>query len=160
MKKITLIVTITIFAIVLFGISSFAANNIASDAVEGVRNVVGGTEMGRYIDHQIPFIGLNKISLAFNNVAIARTDIRTRLFKNHYLTAIFNYARSSMDMKNFFNESDDLLWDEIYDYNASDWWGGGIRYSIDTKMGPLSFDISSSNISKKVNMYFSLGYYF
>ena len=98
--------------------------------------------------------------MAFNNVAIARTDIRTRLFKNHYLTAIFNYARSSMDMKNFFNESDDLLWDEIYDYNASDWWGGGIRYSIDTKMGPLSFDISSSNISKKVNMYFSLGYYF
>ena len=129
-------------------------------AYPSMNNVVGGTEMGRYIDHQIPFIGLNKISLAFNNVAIARTDIRTRLFKNHYLTAIFNYARSSMDMKNFFNESDDLLWDEIYDYNASDWWGGGIRYSIDTKMGPLSFDISSSNISKKVNMYFSLGYYF
>lgn len=125
-----------------------------------MNNVVGGTEMGRYIDHQIPFIGLNKISLAFNNVAVARADVRTRIFKNHYLTAMFNYARSSIDMKNFFNESDDLLWGELYDYNASDWWGGGIRYSIDTKMGPLSFDVTTSNISKSVNLYFSLGHYF
>lgn len=45
MKKITLTAIITIFAVLLFGISSFAANNnIASDAVEGVRNVVGGAE--------------------------------------------------------------------------------------------------------------------
>ena len=74
--------------------------------------------MGRYIDQQLPFIGVNKISLAFNNVAILRTDVRTRLFKNHYLTAIV------------------------------------------TKLGPLSFDVSSSNISKTVNLYFSLGDYF
>lgn len=44
MKRFTLIAITTIFAILLFGISSFAANNIASDAVQGVRNVVGGAE--------------------------------------------------------------------------------------------------------------------
>lgn len=44
MKKITLTAIVTIFAVLLFGISSFAANNIASDAVQGVRNVVGGAE--------------------------------------------------------------------------------------------------------------------
>ncbi|MBR4298771.1 MAG: patatin-like phospholipase family protein [Bacteroidales bacterium] len=125
-----------------------------------MNSIIGGAEAGRYIDQQLPFIGLNKISLAFNNVAIARADIRTRLFGNHYLTAIFNYARSSIDLKNFFKERDVLEWGELYDYNASDWWGAGIRYSIDTKLGPLSFDISSSNISKKVNLYFSLGHYF
>lgn len=38
--------------------------------------------------------------------------------------------------------------------------GAGVRYSIDTKTGPLSFDISSSNISHKVNLHFSLGYFF
>ena len=65
-----------------------------------MNNIIGGTEMGRYIDQQLPFIGVNKVSLAFNNIAIARLDIRTRLFKSHYLTAIFNYARSSIDMKN------------------------------------------------------------
>ena len=125
-----------------------------------MNNVIGGAEMGRYIDQQLPFIGVNNISLAFNNVAILRTDIRTRLFKNHYLTAMFNYARSSIDIKNFFNEGMELQWGNLYDYNASNWWGAGLRYSIDTKLGPLSFDVSSSNISKSVNLYFSLGYYF
>ena len=129
-------------------------------AYPAMNNVIGGAEMGRYIDQQLPFIGVNKISLAFNNVAILRTDIRTRLFKNHYLTAIVNYARSSVDLKNFFKERDELQWSELYDYNASNWWGAGLRYSIDTKIGPLSFDISSSNISKNVNLYFSLGHYF
>jgi NTE family protein len=122
--------------------------------------VIGGTEMGRYINHQLPFIGVNKISLTFNNLAILRADVRTRLFKNHYLTAMVNYARSSTDLKNFFKQTDELQWGEMYDYNASNWWGAGLRYSIDTKIGPISLDISSSNISKNVNVYFSLGHYF
>jgi NTE family protein len=129
-------------------------------AYPAMNNVIGGAEMGRYIDQQLPFIGVNKISLAFNNVAIARADIRARLFRNHYLTAIVNYARSSIDMKNFLKEKGSLAWNELYDYNASNWWGAGLRYSIDTKIGPLSFDVSSSNISKKVNLYFNMGHYF
>ena len=116
--------------------------------------------MGRYIDQQLPFIGVNKISLAFNNIAILRADIRTRLFNNHYLTAMVNYARSSVDLQNFFKEREVLQWSSLYNYNTSNWWGAGVRYSIDTKLGPLSFDISSSSISKSVNLYFSVGHYF
>ena len=116
--------------------------------------------MGRYIDHQLPFIGLKYISMAFNNVGIVRTDVRTRLFRNHYITAIVNYARSSINIDNFLRDRETLLWGDLYDYNASNWWGAGVRYSIDTKIGPLSFDINSSNISPKVNLYFSLGFFF
>ena len=129
-------------------------------AYPAMNNVIGGAEMGRYIDQQLPFIGVNKISLAFNNVGIARLDIRTRVYKNHYVTGIVNYARSSVDMNNFFKEKDDLQWGSLYDYNASNWWGAGVRYSIDTQLGPLNFDVSSSNISKNVNLYFSIGHYF
>ena len=125
-----------------------------------MNNVIGGAEMGRYINQQLPFIGVNNISLAFNNIAILRTDIRTRLFKNHYLTAIVNYARSSIDLKNFFKEKEGLEWAGLYDYNSSNWWGAGVRYSIDSKIGPVSLDISSSNISKKMNVYLSIGHYF
>ena len=125
-----------------------------------MNNFLGGAEMGRYIDQHLPFIGLNKISFAFNNVAILRADIRTRLFKNHYLTAMVNYGRSAIDIENFFKQSNTLQWEEMYDYNASNWWGAGVRYSIDTKIGPVSFDVSSSNISRNVNLYFSLGHYF
>ena len=125
-----------------------------------MNNVVGGTEMGRYIDQQLPFIGLNKISMAFNNLLIARADVRTRIFKDNYITAMVNYGRSSVDMHNFLKESNELKWPDLYDYNASNWLGAGVRYSVDTKAGPLNVDISSSNISRKVNLYFSFGYYF
>ena len=125
-----------------------------------MNNLLGGAEMGRYIDHHLPFIGLNKISFAFNNLAIVRADIRTKLFKNNYLTAMLNYGRSSIDLKNFLNEREELQWGDLYDYNASNWWGAGVRYSIDTKIGPVSVDVSSSNISHNVNLYFSVGYYF
>ena len=52
-------------------------------------------------------------------------------------------------------DGDVLQWSELYDYNASNWWGAGLRYSINTKIGPL-IDVSSSNISPRVNLYFSL----
>jgi outer membrane translocation and assembly module TamA len=71
-----------------------------------------------------------------------------------------NYGRSSISLNSFFKERDVLEWSQLYDYNASNWWGAGIRYSLDTKVGPINFDISSSNISKTVNLYFSFGYYF
>jgi NTE family protein len=125
-----------------------------------LNNILGGVEMGRYIDHQLPFIGLNKISFAFNNLAIMRADLRVRVYKNHYLSAMFNYGRSSVDFKNFFKQRGPLLWEGLYGYNASNWYGAGIRYSLDTKVGPLNFDVSSSNISRNVNLYFSFGYYF
>ncbi|MBR5885355.1 MAG: patatin-like phospholipase family protein, partial [Alistipes sp.] len=125
-----------------------------------MNNIIGGAELGRHIDHQLPFIGVNKPSFAFNNVAIARADFRVRLFKSHYLTAMVNYARSGADIDNFFKQGEKLLWGDRYDYNASNWWGAGLRYSIDTKLGPLSFDVSSSNISHSVNLYFSFGHYF
>ena len=73
---------------------------------------------------------------------------------------MFNYGRSSIDLDNFFKEKETLEWSEMYNYNASNWWGAGLRYSIDTKIGPLSLDISSSNVSRKVNLYFSLGHFF
>ena len=109
-----------------------------------MNNILGGAEMGRHIDHQLPFIGLNRISFAFNNLAIVRADVRVRVHKNHYLTAMVNYGRSGVDIKNFFKQSDTLLWSDLYDY----------------KVGPLNFDISTSNISRNVNLYFSFGYYF
>ena len=125
-----------------------------------MNNILGGAEMGRYIDQHLSFIGLNKISFAFNNLAVVRADVRVRVHKAHYLTAMFNYGRSGVDFKNFFKESDTLRWGSLYDYNASNWWGAGVRYSIDTKVGPINFDVSTSNISRNVNIYCSFGYYF
>lgn len=124
-------------------------------------NIIGGTEAGRYIDQQLPFVGLNRLSLEFNLVAIARLDFRVRIFDKHYITAMVNYARTGADLKNFFKEDNsNLLWPEMYDYNALNHIGAGLRYSIDTKIGPISLDIASSNISPRVCAYFNVGYFF
>lgn len=123
-------------------------------------NLIGGPEMGKFIDHQIPFIGLNQLLFAFNNLAVVRTDIRVRLFKRHFLTAMLNFARNGIDIQNFFKDDGIPQWDYYYETNSGSSWGGGLSYSIDTKIGPLRFDVSSSNMSPKVNLYFSLGYFF
>lgn len=123
-------------------------------------NLIGGTEMGKFIDHQVPFIGLNKILFAFNSLAVLRTDLRVRLFGRNYIVAMVNYGRTGIDMKNFFKDSGTPLWEEFYITNSGNLWGGGLRYYIDTKIGPLTFDLSTSNISPTVNMYVSLGYNF
>lgn len=125
-----------------------------------LNNMIGGPEMGKFIDHQIPFIGLNKLTYGFNYISVLRTDVRVRLFKRHYLTAMINYARSGIDFKNMWKDDGIPQWDFYYDTNSGDMWGAGIRYSIDTKMGPISFDISSSNYNPTVNLYLRLGYYF
>lgn len=125
-----------------------------------LNNMIGGTEMGKFIDQQVPFIGLNKLSYEFNNLAVLRTDFRVRLINRQYLTAMFNYGRSGIDIQNFFKDDGVPQWDYYYDTNSGNAWGAGLRYSIDTNIGPLSFDISSSNISPTVNMFFCLGYYF
>lgn len=45
MKKKTIIAMVTALSVIFFGISySFAANNIGQEAVDGIRNVVGGAE--------------------------------------------------------------------------------------------------------------------
>lgn len=123
-------------------------------------NILGGPEMGKFIEHQIPFIGLNKLSYEFNHLAVLRTDVRVRLFKRHFLTAMFNYGRSGVDIKNFFKDDGIPQWSYYYEKNSSNAWGAGLRYSIDSKIGPISLDVSSSNYSPTVNVYFSLGYYF
>lgn len=122
-------------------------------------NLIGGVEMGKFIDHQIPFIGLNKMMFSFNNLAVLRADFRVRLFRRHFLTAMFNYARTGVDFMDVFKDDVPPKWD-YYDDNAGNLWGCGLSYSINSKIGPIRFDVSSSSLSPTVNLYFSLGYYF
>ncbi len=123
-------------------------------------NIFGGSMSGRYLDQQLPWIGTNKPTLGFNETLVLRTDLRVNLFRKHYLTAMFNYLRDGIDFKNFFKQEEELLWPEMYDHNAYNAWGCGVQYSIDTKIGPISLDVSYSDITNKVALYFNLGYNF
>lgn len=109
-------------------------------------NAIGGSLAGRYVDQQIPFIGVTNISAMKNVLTILRTDYRFRLMKNHYVTGILNYAR---DCDSFRSYVDGL-----------GYLGLGVEYAYDTIFGPFRANIHWSNLSRSVGVYLSAGYNF
>lgn len=109
-------------------------------------NAIGGSLPSRYVDQQMPFIGITNLSAMKNILTIYRTDFRFRLVKNHYLTGIVNYARDCDRFKEYIN--------------GLGYFGAGLEYSFDTIFGPLSANIHWSNITKKAGIYLSAGFNF
>ncbi len=109
-------------------------------------NAMGGSIQGRYVDQQIPFIGINEISTMRNILTVFRTDYRFRVAKNHYVTGILNYARDCNGFKDY--------------AKGLGYFGAGLEYSFDAFFGPVSANIHWSNLSKKAGFYINIGYYF
>lgn len=112
-------------------------------------NTMGGSMAGRYLDQQMPFIGINNAAAMQNMLGIVRGDFRVRLFKNNYLTAIANYAVSC----NEFHQLKDA-------FSTYDHFGGGLQYTFNTIVGPLSGNIHWSSYTHHVGVYFSIGFDF
>lgn len=114
------------------------------------RNIIGGQVYGRYYDYQLPFVGINNTTLANPYAAIARLDIRYRVFQRHYLTATANVIRSAENLGTLLS----------FDNEGVNHWGCALRYSYDSPVGPITFDLHYSDITKDWGSYFSLGYTF
>ncbi len=109
-------------------------------------NVMGGSLAGRYVDQQLPFLGITNMTAMRNILTIYRADLRVKIARNHYVTGIVNYSR-----------------DCDYFYSYGYWpgqFGAAIEYSYDTIFGPLSANVHWSDITKKVGVYISAGYNF
>ena len=109
-------------------------------------NAMGGSLAGRYVDQQMPFVGINNLSAMKNILTIFRTDYRFRLAKNHYMTAILNYARDCDNFKEY--------------ATGLGYFGAAAEYSYDTIFGPITFNVHWSNLTNKVGIYLSAGYNF
>ena len=113
-------------------------------------NTMGGSLAGRYLEQQIPFIGINNAAAMSKILGIARADIRLKLSPNNYLTAIYNYAVTSDSLEGF------AKWkDSVIDYH-----GIGLQYTYNSIVGPLSFNLHWSDYTDKVGAYVSLGFDF
>lgn len=109
-------------------------------------NAVGGSLPGRYVDQQMPFIGVTNLVAMKNILTLYRTDFRFRFLKNHYITGVVNYIRDC---------------DNFVDYGKGiGYFGAGLEYSYDTIFGPISANVHWSNITNKVGVYVSAGYSF
>ena len=113
-------------------------------------NTIGGSMAGRYLDQQIPFIGINNAAAMQKILGVARTDFRFKLLKNNYLTAIANYALSCDEISAFKTWRDDV----------SGYLGCGVQYTYNSIVGPLSLNVHWSTYTHNVGLYLSLGFDF
>lgn len=111
-------------------------------------NLMGGTHAGRYMPQQMPFVGIRKVEAFDNSLLVARLDTRVRLWRKHYVTGMVNFAQ--------YNDS---LFD-IFKGRGGNVWGGGVGYSYDTFLGPITFILDASTRSHGIRAYLSMGYYF
>ena len=109
-------------------------------------NVLGGEMAGRYVDHQLPFIGINNAAFRRNNLVVMRADLRYELLRNNYITATFNYSRDFYSFRQF--------------ETGVDIYGCGLGYAYDTVVGPLKAIVHWSSMTRKVGAYLSLGFDF
>ena len=109
-------------------------------------NVLGGEIAGRYVDHQLPFIGINNAAFMRNCIGVARMDLRYSPLKNNYVSGIFNYAR---DFRSFSTFSE-----------GTNVYGAGIEYAYDSVVGPLKANIHWSSLTRRIGIYVSIGFDF
>ena len=112
-------------------------------------NLIGGDISGRYMDQQLAFMGINNACMVNNILLMGRLDLRFKLLKNNYLTAVVNGGDSYNDWKDIVkkNESEGIF-------------GFGLEYAYDTIIGPLKADIHWSSKSHHLGAYLSLGFKF
>ena len=113
-------------------------------------NTMGGSMDGRYLDQQMSFIGINNAASMMKILAILRGDWRVKLFKNNYATAILNYGVTTNQLSSF----------KTWGSDVKNYFGGGIQYTYNSIVGPISANLHWSNYTHKVGAYFSLGFDF
>ena len=111
-------------------------------------NFVGGVQPGRYVSHQLPFIGMSYATVFENSVSIFRTDFRKQFGKKHFVYLMVNYMREAEKLN------------KIFSGESNDYFGVGLQYSYNSPLGPLSLNVSWSDYKRKLGAYLSLGYFF
>lgn len=111
-------------------------------------NFVGGDLPGRYTPQQIPFVGMNYVHIAGDNVGVAGLDFRSRISERHYIYLQANYMRSHDSLNHYLCSE------------AMDCWGVGIKYAYNSKLGPLTGSIFWSDYTNRVGASVNWGFYF
>ena len=109
-------------------------------------NVMGGDVASRYIEQQVPFIGINGATVLRSHMFLARLDARYQLLPNHYVSLMSN-ASYDFDSFSTFRDGRPLF-------------GVGLGYGFNTIAGPLKAHLFWSSLTRKVGVYLSFGYSF
>ncbi|MCF0177465.1 MAG: patatin-like phospholipase family protein, partial [Bacteroidales bacterium] len=120
-------------------------------------NYMGGLLVGRYVEHQLPFIGINKPEVMYPNLGIFMGEGRVHIAGKHYVSVVASYAKESNTFMNMFKSPVIITDDDVDSMTSYHWWGAGLRYSLQLPVGPFLIDVAYSNNTKKVGVYASIG---
>ena len=112
-------------------------------------NTIGGSMTGRYLDQQLPFIGINNAVAVSNVIGIARADLRWQMAPNFYLTAIANLGVEASSLQDVF-----------YNEPLSTLAGYGVELAYNSIVGPIRFNVHWSDRIHRIGAYFSVGFDF
>lgn len=110
------------------------------------KSYIGGFQETNYFGYYLPFAGLRRMELNADNAAFAGLDFRMRLWQKVFVSMITNIGIYDNELTPFTG------WSLMA--------GGGISAAYDSIVGPIEFNICSSNVNHSFIPYFSLGYSF
>jgi len=119
---------------------------LATTAPVYYKSYIGGFQRTNYFGVYIPFAGLRRMELSADNVALVRLDLRLRMWQKVFLSVNPNIGVYG-DRTSPFIEGNFMV-------------GGGATIAYDSVVGPIEFNVSTSNLNNKVTAFFSLGYCF
>lgn len=110
-------------------------------------NFIGGALAGRYLDHQMAFIGLTNPMYVENYAAVFRLDTRYNIHGNFYSYLMLNYL---VNMPEF----------EFLGQDLKGVLGIGLRAAYKSFIGPIMLDLYWNSLTHKVGAYLNIGYVF
>lgn len=108
--------------------------------------LVGGEAYSRYLPYHFPFLGMAPVSQADFYSAIFAAGFRFQVMETHHLTLLFNTLQQG-------NENTLLLKNKAV-------YGGGVKYSVKTIIGPIDVAFGISNYQKRPSFSANLGLWF
>ncbi|WP_372775526.1 patatin-like phospholipase family protein [Mangrovibacterium sp.] len=108
--------------------------------------LIGGEAYSRYFNYHFPFTGMPPVVIGERYSAIGLLGVRFRLSSSQYLSFVFNSLQQGRE----YNE----ILPELAVY------GGGVKYSLKTIVGPLDVGVGYSDYHSKPTFSANLGYWF
>ena len=109
-------------------------------------NAMGGYLQERYMQQQLPFIGMLGCTFTQSKLTIMSIELRQQLRPDIYMTAIANYAHSSDQLK--------------LSPHTPGIWGVAAGFTYNTTIGPLSLYAQWNDYTNRLGAYLSFGYDF
>lgn len=119
---------------------------LSSDYLMAKATFIGGDSYSQYFSYHLPFYGLPPVIVADRYSAIGLLGLRLKLSKSQYISLLFNMLQQG-------NSPADWT-------KANPGYGGGIKYSMKTMIGPVDIGIGYSDLNEDLTFSANLGYWF